>query len=810
MSTQSRRSSTTARRRRILALLPAVVGALVGALCVPAAASAASPQTHAASDARAAWQGRAAPDIRAAAGDDDEPSLELSLPDFGMVDGEFTANVVLDNPSDGNPLTAATGDPLPAGRVALERGTEALDSRDDLADWLAGSSGQSVVEIGSTPTDEIAVGSSIDIDIDADVSDAADGVYPIRARFRPAFGSDGDDLTDATALTRSGDDDPTVQLVVPITAPASSRGLLTAEQLATLTGKDGALRHALDGVDGTGAILAVDPAIPASIRVLGGAAPATAAAWLDDLLALPNDRFALQFGDADVATQLADDPGTLVEPTSLAPYIAGAGDAEDAGAGEPADEPSPTPTPGADPVDMSLDELLRIGEARDDLYWPDPDIAGAETVAAVSDLGGTALMPSSAVRGGGTAAARAPGALVYDADASARFTRAVAITAVDERTDALTEAVADLWLASDDVDGASLLVALDRTGGVRSAEAQDNDDAHPASRSAEGIADAADAVSGFLGGSLPSLMAEKPRNADFTEAGEPLRTGVSAELADHEEDLTDIASVLADPQLLLGRTRAEQLQLLSVSWSAHRGLWRDAYDAHLQSLDALAESVGLVPPSDVNLLSSEAPLPVWVRNDLPYPVTVTLYSYPDDVRLSMDTSVEVQAQPSSNTRVQLPVEASLGSGDVSIRLSLESPSGIEIGDEQTMRVTVRADWERYGIAGLIALIVLLIVAGTVRTVLRRRARTRRTEGADDETSTGTASVAADDPIDETADHDELDPGDAALDDRSDDDRPARDGRGGEGEHDDDAPAEDHDSRDGDDSHEEEDTDGKSR
>ena len=36
--------------------------------------------------------------------------------------------------------------------------------------------------------------------------------------------------------------------------------------------------------------------------MLGSSAPATAQQWLADLLALPNSRFALQFGDADLAT----------------------------------------------------------------------------------------------------------------------------------------------------------------------------------------------------------------------------------------------------------------------------------------------------------------------------------------------------------------------------------------------------------------------------------------------------------------------------------------------------------------------------
>ncbi len=36
------------------------------------------------------------------------------------------------------------------------------------------------------------------------------------------------------------------------------------------------------------------------------------------------------------------------------------------------------------------------------------------------------------------------------------------------------------------------------------------------------------------------------------------------------------------------------------------------------------DSVGILPPSPINLFSAGAPIPIWVRNDLPYPVNVVL------------------------------------------------------------------------------------------------------------------------------------------------------------------------------------------
>ncbi|WP_105566685.1 DUF6049 family protein [Microbacterium halophytorum] len=729
-----RRISTTARSRRTLAALPAALVALAVFAGAPAAGAAPQRAGTVPGAVGAAAQGpdagaraATAPDVRTQTDDAAaaEPTLELTLPDFGVVDGEFTATIELGFPSDGNPLAAAVEDPIPAGRIVLERAADPLAGGGELSDWLSGDDEPRMIELGSVETDEVSRGSSTTAELTVEIDDE-DGPYPIIARFEPDTGSS--DLADRAVATVA-EDTPDITTVVPLTAPASSRGLLTGEQLANLTAPDGTLTALLDGAEGTSAVLAVDPAIPAAIRVLGAAAPTSATSWLDQLIAMPNERFALQFGDADVATQIAEGLEEPLSPTSLAPYIAGAGDVSDAGIGDAGDEPKPTATPGTDPVDLSLEELLDIGDAVDDLYWPDPRIAGADTVAAVSDWGGRALMPSSAVQGRGTAEANAGDALVYDSRLSNALTEAAETTGSAARSDALEETVARLWLASDAVNGANLLVALERAGGIVRAE---GDEAHPADRPADGVGDAVAAVDSLAGTSLSSLIRSNAHPADLRDDGEPLRSGTIAEIAEEDDALGDVASTLNDPQLLLGRTNAEQLQLLSTSWSAHPDAWLSSYDAHLASLTELENAVGIVPPSDVTLLSSDAPLPVWVRNDLPYPATVTLHSYPDDIRLKMATSTEVEAQASSNTRVPLPVKATLGSGDVSIRISLESPSGAELGSEETIDVTVRADWERYGVTGLVALIALLVVAGTIRTVRRRRKRQREAaEGAAD-------------------------------------------------------------------------------
>jgi len=180
--------------------------------------------------------------------------------------------------------------------------------------------------------------------------------------------------------------------------------------------------------------------------------------------------------------------------------------------------------------------------------------------------------------------------------------------------------------------------------------------------------------------------------------------------------------------------------VLSVGWDGERSAWEDAVAAFRERTGERANAVGIEPPATVQLISAGANLPVWIRNDLPYEVTVTLVARPDDPRLDVVEFTQVVAQPSSSTTIEVPVEARVGNGDVDIELSLLSPEGELIGPVQTVEVTVRADWERIGIIVLVALVVGLIGTGIVRTVLRRRraaaAEPTGSSGTDDEPSKG--------------------------------------------------------------------------
>lgn len=615
--------------------------------------------------------------------------------------------------------------------VGLDLGSSALPDRAALTAWLDGDAGASTERVGGATIGAVAPGGQHIERIAVTANDPvlagrAPGVYPLVATYE---GTDGPVSSRSTMIVP---DDHAAQIgvgvIVPITAGVLSEGLLTSDQLTTLTAPTGALTARLDAVAGTSAILAVDPAIPASIRVLGSAAPESALEWLDRLESIPQERFALQFGDADVAVQLEAGLPRAAQPTSLSAYMQPQNFVPDQEA-----TPTPTPTPQPTPTDIDpeapvypdLTTLLDIGGGRPGVYWPAPGAAGPETIGTLGALtadhqASLTIVPSESTAvgaGGATVAAHAKAGdadlLVYDSDVSTALQQAAGVDQTALRGADLTEATAYLAFATKETGGAPLLVTLDRDGlgsgiGLRSAII--------AAVEAPGV-DAA---------GLGELQSAKPADVTIQKApADPARVAAASGLFTTESELARFATILDDPSLLTGPERAEILQLLGVAWIPGRIAWSAAMTEHQAATAATLDSVDLLPTSTINLFGSSADLGFWVRNDLPYPVDLTLFANPDSLRLDVQRVTPVVAGAQSNTRVEVPVRARVGNGEVSLALQLRSPAGVSIGNDVTVKVNVRAEWESVGIIGLAVVIGGLLVLGVVRTVLRVRSRRRR-------------------------------------------------------------------------------------
>ena len=627
------------------------------------------------------------------------------LPD---AQGAYTSGAPLNTTLDiRNDDTAGLG----PGTVHLELGRTALADRAAVSDWLDGSGTSPVLSsIGDAHTAALNAGDDYRTSVvvpGADIGALMPGIYPVRATFQAsttAATPRAASVASSSVLVVARGAAPSVITIVPITAtPAGD--LLSSAELTALTAPDGALTAQLDGVTGTSAVLAIDPSIPAAIRVLGASAPATATAWLARLEALPNERFVLQFGDADAAAQAGAGMTSPLAVPTFEPFT------NPSGKTPPTPTPAPTASPGTSIAPPGTD-IAAIAGARDDIIWPRAQVSAGEIATmshyAPADVpGAVPILPSTSfatgAKGDPIAAHGTVGGtpvLVTDAAVSAALSRAAAEPDATRRGAWMTAANAMLWFAS---PGSTVLAGLSR------AEV----------RSSAGLAAATTAFSGGQDGRLGRVLSDPTVDlAVATSPAEDRSSAVTALNADAGR-LAQFATILDRPADLTVRERISIMRLLGVGVHTTPEDFATALKAHRTATRTTLAAVGIQQSNPI-LISAKVDVPVWVRNDLPYPVHVTLHVTASDPRIDVPATTVVDAQASSTTRMKLPVEARVANAEVGLTMNLTSPTGIAIGPAQTAQLTIRAEWETIGLIVFGSIAVLLIGAGVFRTVRRRK------------------------------------------------------------------------------------------
>ncbi|WP_413451709.1 DUF6049 family protein [Georgenia phoenicis] len=184
---------------------------------------------------------------------------------------------------------------------------------------------------------------------------------------------------------------------------------------------------------------------------------------------------------------------------------------------------------------------------------------------------------------------------------------------------------------------------------------------------------------------------------------------------------TAFAGVLEEPEVLVEPVRTALLEVTSAAWRDRPGTRGELVDA---AEEASGERRGLVaarPGSTLNLINEEAHIPVAVTNEMSRPATVVVHLNPRDARLVADDDVTLEIPAQQSATAQVPVHA-VGSGDVVVDVVLAAPDGAVINEPTEIQVRVRADWETVGTAVVAGLLVVMLVAGLVRTVRRARRR----------------------------------------------------------------------------------------
>ena len=183
--------------------------------------------------------------------------------------------------------------------------------------------------------------------------------------------------------------------------------------------------------------------------------------------------------------------------------------------------------------------------------------------------------------------------------------------------------------------------------------------------------------------------------------------------------LQSISSVLSEPAALLGDYTNLEAVVSSASWRSDPKT-RSAQIPNAEAAGAdVTSSLAAVPSSTINVISSEAQLPVRITSSLNQDVTVQVYLVSNNKRLQVPRTTTVRVPAHQQAKVTVPIQA-VGSGDVALTVQVLAADGTTVGTPTTVNMRVRADWEGRGTGIIVGVLVSIVVIGTVRTVRRGR------------------------------------------------------------------------------------------
>jgi Family of unknown function (DUF6049) len=186
-------------------------------------------------------------------------------------------------------------------------------------------------------------------------------------------------------------------------------------------------------------------------------------------------------------------------------------------------------------------------------------------------------------------------------------------------------------------------------------------------------------------------------------------------------------AVVGDADTALQSDDAAIARASSVAWRGDTAGFRSSAKALRAALERLRGRVTLLAPANgtYSLGSSDAPLVLTVRNDLPIAVQVLLEVKTRATRGLSISDIGVQTlAPGQRTTLQVPTQVRQ-SGGFAVTAQLTTPSGSPLGDRIALQVKSTA----YGSISLLitigagALLGLLFLRRLVNFVLRRRRAT---------------------------------------------------------------------------------------
>jgi hypothetical protein len=189
-------------------------------------------------------------------------------------------------------------------------------------------------------------------------------------------------------------------------------------------------------------------------------------------------------------------------------------------------------------------------------------------------------------------------------------------------------------------------------------------------------------------------------------------------------DRLDVMATAADtPSTMVADAKRAVFAAMSLADRADPERRIEEFAEATVQAETVINSIGVTSGNTLNLVSSSGDVPLTVRNNLDVAVTVRVAMMSRSPVLVTKAQPTVTVEAGSETTVLIPVTA-VSNGDVNVTVALRNEEGQTVAVAQTLRVKVRAQWGNAATGVFTFGLVVLLIAGIVRTARRGRKDTR--------------------------------------------------------------------------------------
>lgn len=207
------------------------------------------------------------------------------------------------------------------------------------------------------------------------------------------------------------------------------------------------------------------------------------------------------------------------------------------------------------------------------------------------------------------------------------------------------------------------------------------------------------------------------------------------QLGERLDEFDLLASITESPEDAKNGWSRDLLQGVSVHHDRGEAARVTALRDALEQADQTLTAVRIADSSDLNLLTDSGDIPIHVINGLEHPITVTvdLNSFSSNLQILDAPTVTVPA--ATDQVAHVPVEA-VSNANVFVAAVLRNADGDVVSETQSFSIRVRADWGSAATAVFTVVLIILLIAGLIRTIRRGRKDTRVNPSAPPETMGG--------------------------------------------------------------------------